>query len=387
MRCGICLSNEVGREPSGLGDQDAILVNSRMEKRTEPALSPLLLAMRGVVKTFGRSTAVDGIDLDVPERAFLTLLGPSGCGKTTVLRMIAGFETPDAGDMRLDNTPLAGVPPERRPVNTVFQSYALFPHLTVNENVAFALKLRGGVPDIPARVRRALEAVHMTDFGDRYPHQLSGGQQQRVAVARSIIAEPRLLLLDEPLSALDRKMRGHLQIELKALQRRLGIAFVYVTHDQEEAFALSDIVVVMNKGRIAQKADPQTIYSRPADSFVADFIGNSTLVEGRILERRGDMATIGTPLGDITAPVADGLAGGEAAMLVIRPELLSTRGEGPATFSGIVNNCVFQGERNMVQAEVAGIPLRFAAEAPHAAGTSVALWLDADHSFITRIAT
>lgn len=357
-----------------------------MEKRTEPALSPLLLAMRGVVKTFGRSTAVDGIDLDVPERAFLTLLGPSGCGKTTVLRMIAGFETPDAGDMRLDNTPLAGVPPERRPVNTVFQSYALFPHLTVNENVAFSLKLRGGVSDVAARVQRALDAVHMADFGDRYPHQLSGGQQQRVAVARSIIAEPRLLLLDEPLSALDRKMRGHLQIELKALQRRLGIAFVYVTHDQEEAFALSDIVVVMNRGRIAQKADPQTIYNRPADSFVADFIGNSTLVEGRIRERRGDTATIGTPLGNVTAPAADGLAAGDPAMLVIRPELLSTRGEGAATFASTVSNSVFQGERTMIQAEAAGVSLRFAAEAPCSVGASVSLWLDADRSFITRIA-
>ena len=152
-----------------------ILVESGMEKRTEPADSPLLLAMRGIVKKFGRSIAVDGIDLDVPERAFLTLLGPSGCGKTTVLRMIAGFETPDAGELRLDNTPLADVPPERRPVNTVFQSYALFPHLTVNNNVAFSLKLRGGVTDIAARIGRALDAVHMADFGDRYPHQLSGG--------------------------------------------------------------------------------------------------------------------------------------------------------------------------------------------------------------------
>lgn len=350
-------------------------------------MSPLLLAMRGVVKKFGRARAVDGIDLDVPERAFLTLLGPSGCGKTTVLRMIAGFETPDAGDMRLDNTPLAGVPPERRPVNTVFQSYALFPHLTVNENVAFALKLRGGVSDLTARVRRALDAVHMADFGDRYPHQLSGGQQQRVAVARSIIAEPRLLLLDEPLSALDRKMRGHLQIELKALQRRLGIAFVYVTHDQEEAFALSDIVVVMNKGRIAQKADPQTIYGRPADSFVADFIGNSTLVEGRILKRFGDEATIETALGAITTPVADGLATGDTAMLVIRPELLSARGEGAAAFSGTVSNCVFQGERSMIEADVSGLSLRFASETPYSPGSPVALWFDADRGFITRIAS
>lgn len=357
-----------------------------MQKRTEPASSPLLLAMRGVVKKFGRATAVDGIDLDVPERAFLTLLGPSGCGKTTVLRMIAGFETPDAGDMRLDNTPLAEVPPERRPVNTVFQSYALFPHLTVNENVAFSLKLRGGIPDVAARVRRALDAVHMGDFGDRYPHQLSGGQQQRVAVARSIIAEPRLLLLDEPLSALDRKMRGHLQIELKALQRRLGIAFVYVTHDQEEAFALSDVVVVMNKGRIAQKADPQTIYSRPADSFVADFIGNSTLVEGRLQARHGDVATIETAVGVIAAPVAEGLVAGDAAVLVVRPELLSTRGEGSATFNGEVNNSVFQGERSLIQADVAGVSLRFAAETPYSIGSPVDLWLDAGRCFITRVA-
>lgn len=364
-----------------------MVVDSGIQKRTEPALSPLLLAMRGVVKKFGRATAVDGIDLDVPERAFLTLLGPSGCGKTTVLRMIAGFETPDAGDMRLDNTPLTDVPPERRPVNTVFQSYALFPHLTVNENVAFSLKLRGGIPDVAARVRRALDAVHMADFGDRYPHQLSGGQQQRVAVARSIIAEPRLLLLDEPLSALDRKMRAHLQIELKTLQRRLGIAFVYVTHDQEEAFALSDIVVVMNKGRIAQKADPQTIYNRPADSFVADFIGNSTLVEGRILQRQDTAATIETTIGTITAPVAEGLEAGDAAMLVIRPELLSVRGTGAATFSGTVSNCVFQGERSMIEADVSGVSLRFPAETAYFLGSSVDLLLDADRSFITRIAS
>jgi spermidine/putrescine transport system ATP-binding protein len=342
--------------------------------------------MRGITKSFGRSVAVDGVDLDVPERAFLTLLGPSGCGKTTILRMIAGFERPDAGSMRLDATPMEGVPPEQRPVNTVFQSYALFPHLSVSDNVAFSLKLRGGVADIDARVRRALDAVHMADFGNRYPHQLSGGQQQRVAVARSIIAEPRLLLLDEPLAALDRKMRGHLQIELKALQRRLGIAFVYVTHDQEEAFALSDIVVVMNRGRIAQKADPETVYTRPADSFVADFIGNSTLVEGRILARHGDGALIGTPLGDIAAPAAEGLQPGDAAMLVVRPELLTLGEDGPVHFTGTVGPHVYQGERSMVGLDVGDLSLRFAAGAPPPFGATVTLTLDAARSFITRIA-
>ncbi len=166
---------------------------------------------------------MDGVDLDIPERAFTTFLGPSGCGKTTMLRMIAGFEKPDAGSIILDGKPLLDVPPERRPVNTVFQSYALFPHLTVFENVAFSLTLRRRSPDPEPRVRRALETVHMADFADRYPHQLSGGQQQRVAVARAIVAEPHLLLLDEPLSALDRKMRSHLQIELKDLQRRWAL--------------------------------------------------------------------------------------------------------------------------------------------------------------------
>jgi spermidine/putrescine transport system ATP-binding protein len=361
-------------------------LRTRTTGTTDPSASPLLLSMRAIRKSFGRSVAVDGVDLDVPERAFLTLLGPSGCGKTTILRMIAGFEKPDSGTMLLDNTPIIEAPPEQRPVNTVFQSYALFPHLSVYDNVAFSLKLRGGVADLDARVRRALDAVHMADFGDRYPHQLSGGQQQRVAVARSIIAEPRLLLLDEPLSALDRKMRGHLQIELKALQRRLGIAFVYVTHDQEEAFALSDIVVVMNRGRIAQKADPATIYTRPADSFVADFIGNSTLVEGRILSVDAGKALIRTPLGDIAAPVVDGLSVGDSAMLVVRPELLTTREAGGVRLSGSVGHAVYQGERSMVTADIAGVTLRFAADAAPPTGEAVTLSFDAERSFITRIA-
>ena len=244
--------------------------------------SPALLSARGLTKSYGRAVAVAGVDLDIEERVFTTLLGPSGCGKTTILRMIAGFEKPSSGSLSLDGRPLDGVPPERRPVNTVFQSYALFPHLSVAENVAFSLRLRSGALDVEGKVQRALDAVHMGAFADRFPHELSGGQQQRVAVARAIIAEPQILLLDEPLSALDRKMRAHLQIELKDLQRRLGIAFVYVTHDQEEAFALSDRVVVMKDGRIVQSGAPAEIYDRPADAFVADFIGEAALVPGTI---------------------------------------------------------------------------------------------------------
>ena len=348
---------------------------------------PLLLSARGLVKAYGRGSppAVAGVDLDIGERVFTTLLGPSGCGKTTILRMIAGFETPDAGTITLDGRSLKGVPPERRPVNTVFQSYALFPHLTVFENVAFSLRLLSGVSNLENRVKRALDAVHMADFGERHPHQLSGGQQQRVAVARAIVAEPQLLLLDEPLSALDRKMRAHLQVELKDLQRRLGIAFVYVTHDQEEAFALSDTVVVMNKGRIAQTADPRSLYARPADSFVADFIGGATLVEGSVEAGGAGRAALSTALGLVEAPAVDGLQAGGKAVLVIRPEAIR-----PATpeagFAATVTHAVYQGERTMVEALARGIALRYPADDAPAPGETVHLALDRARCFITKVA-
>ncbi len=348
----------------------------------------LILSARGLVKSYGKGRAVDGVDLDIPERAFTTLLGPSGCGKTTILRMIAGFETPDAGSLVLDGRPLKGVPPERRPVNTVFQSYALFPHLTVFENVAFSLTLRRGAGDPSPRVKRALDAVHMGDFGARYPHQLSGGQQQRVAVARAIVAEPHMLLLDEPLSALDRKMRGHLQIELKDLQRRLGIAFVYVTHDQDEAFALSDIVVVMNKGRIVQKADPLTLYARPASAFVADFIGAASLVPGKIVAMRrtamSATATLDTPLGIVEAPVAEGLESGAAAMLVIRPEHLQVS-TAPSALRAQVQHVVFRGDRFLIEAESHGCLLRVMSDTALDPGTAIGLDLDRARAFITQV--
>lgn len=346
--------------------------------------SGALLTARSLVKRYGRDIAVNGVDLDIEERGFITLLGPSGCGKTTILRMIAGFETPDQGTMTLDGRSLIGVPPERRPVNTVFQSYALFPHLTVFDNVAFSFTLRHRGEDYRPKVLRALEAVHMADFAGRYPHQLSGGQQQRVAVARAIVAEPYMLLLDEPLSALDAKMRAHLQIELKDLQRRLKIAFLFVTHDQEEAFALSDQIVVMNKGRIMQQSDPQTLYARPANAFVADFIGAGTLIPGRLLTPTQEgRAVIETKFGAIPALAREGLSKGDASVLVVRPAHLKPDPNGAFT-TATVTHVIFKGNGFLIEATSAGETLRYqASEAPHP-GDTVRLALAAERTFITE---
>ncbi len=226
-------------------------------------------------------TAVDGVSLDVDAGEFVTLLGPSGCGKTTLLRVVAGFERPDSGTVMLGTDDVTDVPPHRRDVHTVFQQYALFPHLTVAGNVAFGLKRKKIARDeVSRRVGEALDLVRLPGHDDRYPAQLSGGQQQRVAIARALVLEPRVLLLDEPLGALDRKLREEMQTELKELQRRLGMSFVFVTHDQDEALAMSDRVVVMNAGKIEQAASPREIYERPATRFVADFVGVTNVAKG-----------------------------------------------------------------------------------------------------------
>jgi ABC-type Fe3+/spermidine/putrescine transport system ATPase subunit len=235
--------------------------------------------LRGVVKRFDGVTAVDGVSLDVPEGEFLSLLGPSGCGKTTTLRLIAGFEQPDDGEVRVGGRDVSGLPPYRRDVNTVFQSYALFPHLTVRDNVAYGLKQSGMArARRAARARELLELVHLPDEGDRKPRQLSGGQQQRVALARALAKSPRVLLLDEPLGALDLKLRKEMQVFLKTLHADLGTTFVYVTHDQEEALAMSDRVAVMHAGRIEQIGTPREIYDAPATRFVASFIGDTNFI-------------------------------------------------------------------------------------------------------------
>jgi ABC-type Fe3+/spermidine/putrescine transport system ATPase subunit len=249
---------------------------------------PPAVSLRDIVKRYGETAAVDGVSLDVREGEFVTLLGPSGCGKTTLLRVVAGFERPERGRVLLGDEDVTDLPPHRRDVHTVFQQYALFPHLSVARNVAFGLERRRLAKDeIARRVGAALDLVRLPGLGDRYPSQLSGGQQQRVAIARAVVLEPRVLLLDEPLGALDRKLREAMQTELKELQRRLDISFVFVTHDQDEALAMSDRVVVMNAGRVEQDAPPREIYERPATRFVAGFVGVTN-----VFERDGESVSV-----------------------------------------------------------------------------------------------
>jgi putative spermidine/putrescine transport system ATP-binding protein len=277
-------------------------------------MAELDVELRGVTKRFGTHAAVDAVDLMVRHGEFLSLLGPSGCGKTTTLRLIAGFERPDAGSIRIGGRDVAALPPYRRPVNTVFQSYALFPHLSVADNVAYGLKQRGvGRGERRQRALELLELVHLSELGGRRPRELSGGQQQRVALARALVMEPLVLLLDEPLGALDLQVRKTLQIELKRIQERVGITFVYVTHDQEEALAMSDRVAVMNAGRIEQLGTPQAIYDRPATPFVAGFIGETNFV--RVNSARVAVRPERLRL----ARAGDGLPGEVIAKMVIGP--------------------------------------------------------------------
>jgi ABC-type Fe3+/spermidine/putrescine transport system ATPase subunit len=268
----------------------------------------------GVTKRFGDVAAVDAVDLEVRPGEFLSLLGPSGCGKTTTLRLIAGFERPDEGEVRIDGRDVSRLPAYKRNVNTVFQSYALFPHLSVRENVAYGLKQRGlGRSERRARTAEMLELVRLSGFEGRKPRQLSGGQQQRVALARALVMQPRVLLLDEPLGALDLKVRKELQIELKRIQEEIRITFVYVTHDQEEALAMSDRVAVMNAGRIEQLGMPGAIYDNPATEFVANFIGDTNFVRtnGGTVAIRPERLRV--------AKNGDGLGGSVVATMVIGP--------------------------------------------------------------------
>ena len=274
------------------------------------------VGLTGVVKRFGDVVAVDTVDLDIADGEFFSLLGPSGCGKTTTLRMIAGLEFPTEGSVRIYGEEMGLRPPNKRPVNTVFQSYALFPHMTVADNVGFGLLMQKvGKSEIAERVDRAIDLVRLSGMGDRRPSQLSGGQQQRVALARALVNRPKVLLLDEPLGALDLKLRQAMQLELKDLQERVGITFVYVTHDQEEALTMSDRIGVMNAGRLLQVGAPEQIYETPANRFVADFIGETNFIDG----------TVAAP-GEVTLPdgtlvrVHTRSAAGTAVTLTLRPE-------------------------------------------------------------------
>jgi len=284
-----------------------------------------LLEIRNVTRRFGNFVAVDDVSLSIEAGEFFCLLGPSGCGKTTLLRMVAGFDAPDGGSIWIDGADMAGVPPEGRNVHTVFQSYALFPHMTVAENIAFPLKMaKVPVAQIHATVEEALEDVSLTGMSGRYPNELSGGQRQRVAVARALVTRPRLLLLDEPLAALDAKLKEKMQLELIALQKEVGIAFVYVTHDQQEALALSHRIAVMNKGKVEQLDEPSRLYSYPKNRFVADFIGTCNIFDAEVLT--ADAARLRlhiAGLGEVDAVQTDNVAAGTRGALALRPEQVS----------------------------------------------------------------
>jgi putrescine transport system ATP-binding protein len=288
---------------------------------SDPAARPLV-RFDAVSKQFAGITAVDAVTLDIYQGEFFALLGPSGCGKTTLLRLLAGFETPDAGRVLLDGADLTGVPPHRRPVNMMFQSYALFPHLTVAGNVAFGLRQDGLSKDeIAARIAEMLALLRLEGLETRKPHQLSGGQRQRVALARALVKRPRVLLLDEPLAALDKKLRGETQFELMRLKERLGLTFLIVTHDQEEAMTVANRIGVMNQGRLIQVATPPEIYEQPNSRWVADFIGDVNLIEGRVVETGTTGTTVASrSVGTLRAAAATDAKPGDTVWVALRPE-------------------------------------------------------------------
>jgi spermidine/putrescine ABC transporter ATP-binding subunit len=301
----------------------------------------------GITKSYGPHRALNALDLDIAAGEFITFLGPSGSGKTTTLMLVAGFERPTNGEIFIDTRPVAALPPYRRNIGMVFQSYALFPHLTVAENVAFALKQRGvGRAERREQVTRMLDLVQLRGYEGRYPAQLSGGQQQRVAIARAIVFNPRVLLMDEPLSALDKQLRENLQLEIKGLHARLGITFIYVTHDQREALVMSDRVAVMNEGRLEQIAPPGELYGAPSNRFVASFVGEANFFAVRGIDRAGDELLVHTEAGELRAPMQPHAPDG---LCMVRPEWMAV---GPAppdaparnVLAATVRETVFMGE-------------------------------------------
>ena len=285
-------------------------------------MEEVLLSLRHISKNFGEGDVLADVSLDVHKGEFVTLLGASGCGKTTTLRIVSGLETPDTGEVILSGQDMTDWPPERRPVNTVFQSYALFPHMNVEKNVAYGLKVRGvDKKTQAARVKEMLELVQMSEYAKRMPAQLSGGQRQRIAIARALAPQPQLLLLDEPLGALDLQLRRQMQIELKRLQKKLGITFIYITHDQEEAINMSDRIAVMRGGRFEQLGTPEEIYDHPATRYVAQFIGRSALLEGTVRSVSGGLAVIENENGRFTVDSAQArLTAGERCEVCVRTE-------------------------------------------------------------------
>ena len=330
-----------------------------------------LIRLAGVSMRFGGEEVLKRIELSIMDREFLTLLGPSGCGKTTTLRIIGGFETPSAGDVFFGGERINDLPPYRRKVNTVFQKYALFTHLNVNDNVAFGLRI-AKVPEaeVARRVAEALELVNLPNFGKRWVDEMSGGQQQRVAIARAIVNRPKVLLLDEPLGALDFKLRKDMQIELKRMQKQLGITFVYVTHDQEEALTMSDKISVMNRGTIQQYGTPTDIYNEPANPFVADFIGESNIVGG-IMPADYELVMAGASF-----PCVDrGFEPGEEVSAVIRPEDIRLVGSDLAQMRGTVERVMFKGVHYEMMVAANGVRWKVHSTSSQPAGASVGLYI------------
>ena len=337
-----------------------------MNQPTEP-IDVAAISVKGLVKTFGsgaeRIIALNDISLDIRKNEFFTLLGPSGCGKTTLLRMIAGFELPDQGELTLHGQEIAHPPPHKRPINTVFQNYALFPHLSVMENTAFGLEMLGWDKVRTANtVQRMLELVKLEPLSNRMPDQLSGGQQQRVALARALAPEPRVLLLDEPLAALDLKLRKEMQLELKRLQDETGITFVFVTHDQEEALTMSDRIAVMSEGLIQQVGTPHEIYFAPSTRFVADFIGDINILRGQVLGTQEGQLHLKLA-GELDLTIPGNGTKDDSVTVAVRPEKASLAMAGAQdTLSGFVENIVFFG-----------------------AGTNIHLALNSGERFVMRV--
>ena len=328
-----------------------------------------LIDIINITKSYDENVILDQLNLYIRENEFLTLLGPSGCGKTTLLRILGGFETPDSGDIIFDGKNINNLPPNRRQLNTVFQKYALFSHMSIAENIAFGLKIKGKSKGyIRDKIHYALKLVNLEGYGDRTPDSLSGGQQQRIAIARAIVNEPKVLLLDEPLGALDLKLRQDMQYELMRLKEELGITFIYITHDQEEALTMSDKIIVMNKGYIQQMGTPEDIYNVPEIAFVADFIGDSNIIDGIMLEDR--LVEI---LGTKFECVDEGFGRNRPVDVVIRPEDVVLGEEGQGILDGVVTSLIFKGVHYEMEVEANGYEWLVHSTNCHPVGSKVSI--------------
>lgn len=316
----------------------------------------ILVSFRGVQKSYdGENLIVKDLNLDIRKGEFLTLLGPSGSGKTTCLMMLAGFETPTGGEIRLDDEVINRVPPYRRNIGMVFQNYALFPHMTVADNLRFPLRVRKlAANEVEARVKRALGMVQLEAFGNRYPQQLSGGQQQRIALARALVFDPQLVLMDEPLGALDKNLRERMQLEIKHIQQNLGITVVFVTHDQSEALTMSDRIAVFNHGVIQQIDAPEALYEYPTNSFVADFIGENNALDGTVVALAGEECDVRLDCGTVLRARTGNVGAGGRARIAVRPERVQLAGEGANRLDATVRELIYLGDQIRLRVELAG---------------------------------